>query len=94
MSDWSKHPPRTEGIYLFRGVRVTHNNQTLSLDEPVRVQHMQVGQRSNMGVALLGKARIYPVGSFRGMWRPLEPGVWLEGKLNGEVTQRNGHGGD
>lgn len=72
MSQWSKHPPRTEGVYHFRGVRLTRNNQTVRHNEPVRVQHMQVGQRTSLGVAMLGKARVYQIGSYHGEWCALE----------------------
>ena len=72
MSQWSKHPPRREGLYLFRGVRLTRNNQAIRYNEPVRVQHVQVGQRVSLGVAMLGRARIYPVGDYHGEWAAID----------------------
>lgn len=65
---WSKLPPRKAGVYHFRGVRLTNNNQTMRFDEPVRVQQMKVGYRTSLGVAMLGKARIYTLNSFHGEW--------------------------
>lgn len=75
MTKWTQHPPRTPGLYNFRGVRVCYNNQTISYAEPVRVQQMEVGQRTSLGVAMLGKQRIYQIGSFHGEWAALEDGL-------------------
>lgn len=69
---WSKHPPRQPGLFYFRGVRQTTTNQLMRFNEVVRVQHMQVGQRTSLGVAMLGKQRIYGINSYHGEWKPIE----------------------
>ena len=71
MTTWSNQPPTSPGLFWFKGVRLATNNQTLRLNDIVRVQEMRVGYRGCLGVAMLGKARVYKLDAFQGVWQSL-----------------------
>lgn len=68
--------PESIGFYIFRGMRRSHPGTVQILIEPVEVVEVFVGAKSELAVAMTGRATKWPLSRFEGTWELLR----LEGQ--------------
>lgn len=73
MAITSKLPPRSEGYWIFNGIRHTGRPGVhVRIHEPVQVCQVKRGRGSELGVALLGRQTRFRLETFEGTWQSLE----------------------
>lgn len=68
MSESSKLPPRTEGFYIFDGVRQSRPGYVEILRDIVRVVETERGDKRLLAVCRWGRSTRWPLESFTGTW--------------------------
>lgn len=69
----SKLPPRTEGFYIFDGVRMsTRPGSVWVTHEPVRIVEITNGNKKELAVMMLGRPGKFSLSIFEGEWTEIE----------------------
>lgn len=68
-SEWSRTPPDHVGYAIFRGLRDAGHGRVQELYQPVEIVISWRGWQKELGVAMMGRQRKYPLAAFDGEWQ-------------------------
>jgi len=74
VSDVSMLRPRTEGYFLFSGVRHSRPGYVEMVCEPVQIVEVLSGKQKELAVTMFGRGTKWRLDTFEGTWREITTG--------------------